>query len=270
MTEEEGKNIVKSYVDNIAKKSSWWFLNRRRFYLEFSKIFEPYQKEANLLLRDELSFPHFTMSKFGLNFGDSIYEWSEIFGVAVKTEEKHNTTTEETYFIKHLIFCTADATVKEFMLGDTSYLKNLLPHFIELYKIEFIKNIMPKNLDEIITPELYFKKLTITFPEIREKVEGEDGERFKMEQFADYTIKQIKTNNISELKRCFDFQDEKISLCPALENAMVISYCESLLLGDVAPIIHNFTSYMRPKLFKMYNDYRILYFDMVEKSNKKK
>ena len=129
---------------------------------------------------------------------------------------------------------------------------------------------MPKNLSDIITPEVYFKELTTTFPEIAEKVDIEDGYHFKMERFADYTIIQIKTNNISELKRCFDFQDAKIPLCPAIENAMVVSYCESLLLGDVASIIHNFASYMKPKLFKMYNDYRIDYFDLVEKSNRKK
>ena len=129
---------------------------------------------------------------------------------------------------------------------------------------------MPKSLSDIITPELYFKELTITFPEITEKVAGEDGAHFKMERFADYTIKQIKTNNIPELKRCFDYQDAKIPVCPALEDAIVVSYCELLLLGDVASIIHNFTSYMKPSLFKMYNNYRIAYFDLVEKSNRKK
>ena len=121
---------------------------------------------------------------------------------------------------------------------------------------------MPTNLIDIITPEVYFKELTTTFPKITEKIEGEEGEHFKMERFADYTIMQIKTNNISELKRCFDYQDEKIPLCPALENAMIVSYCESLLLGDLASVIHNFTSYMKPRLFKMYNDYRIEYFGL--------
>lgn len=124
-------------------------------------------------------------------------------------------------------------------------------------------------LSEIISPDKYFKELVIAFPKIAEKIENENEEHSKMERFADYTIKQIKTNNISELIRCFDYQDEKIPVCPALENAMVVSYCESLLLGDVASIIHNFTLHMKPRLFKMYNDYRIEYFDQVEKSNRK-
>ena len=50
---------------------------------------------------------------------------------------------------------------------------------------------MPKNLSDIITPEVYFKELTTTFPEIAEKVDIEDGYHFKMERFADYTIIQI-------------------------------------------------------------------------------
>ena len=125
---------------------------------------------------------------------------------------------------------------------------------------------MPKSLNNIITSEDYFKEWKNTFPEIALKIDGEDGEHFKMERFADYTIKQIQTNNIAELKRCFDFQNEKISICPALESAMVVSYCESLLLGDLASIINNFTSYMKPRLFKMYDDYKVFYFDLVEKS----
>ncbi len=129
---------------------------------------------------------------------------------------------------------------------------------------------MPTSLSDLITPEVYFKELVTVFPEIVEKVEGETGEHSKMERFADYTIMQIKTNNIPELMRCFDYQETKIPLCPALENVMVISYCESLLLGDVASIIQNFTGYMKPALFKMYNDYRVDYFDLAGKGAKKK
>ena len=129
---------------------------------------------------------------------------------------------------------------------------------------------MPRQLSDIISTEEYFRHMCVAFPDLCEKIESESGDHSKMERFADYTIENIKTNNIPEITKCFDFQEERISICPAILDAMVVSYCESLLLGDVASEIHKYTSYMKPRLFKMYNDYRIHYFDLVEKSNRKK
>lgn len=50
---------------------------------------------------------------------------------------------------------------------------------------------------------------------------------------------------------------------------MVISYCEAMLLGDVGSVMHNFANYMKPGLFKMYDDYRTAYFELVEQQEKK-
>lgn len=77
---------------------------------------------------------------------------------------------------------------------------------------------MVKKLSNLISPEAYFNDLCLAFPELKEPIENEEGEHSKMERFADYTIKQIKTDNISELTRCFDYQEEKIPLCPALKT----------------------------------------------------
>jgi hypothetical protein len=128
---------------------------------------------------------------------------------------------------------------------------------------------MSKKLNDIISIEEYFNELIIVFPVLTEIIVNENGNHSKMEVFADYTIKQIKTNNILELRRCFDFQEEKIPICPAAEDAMVVSYCESLLLGEVASLMHNFICYMKPRLFKMYNDYNLFYNNLAEKSRNK-
>ncbi len=140
MTEEKAKKIIIDHVDSITKKSSWWPLSRRRFNLEFSKFMEPYEKEANLPPREELSFPHFTMNKAGLNFGDIFYKWNEVFGIAIKTESIYNANADMNHYIKNLIFCSKDGNIQEFTLGDTSYLKNLLKHFIAVYKEQFDKD----------------------------------------------------------------------------------------------------------------------------------
>ena len=123
---------------------------------------------------------------------------------------------------------------------------------------------MSTNLNDIINSSQYFNDLIQAFPDLREKVENEDGVHSKMECFADYTIEQIKKVDLNELKKCFEFQDVKIPICPELENAMTVSYCESLLLGEVGGIMEDFLKYMKPKLLKMYLDYANYYYGLID------
>ena len=141
MTDEEAKPLIKNYVNNISRKSGWWIFNKRKFYLDFTNILEPWQKDANLALPKKLAFPHFTISSKGLDFGDFTYKWNEVFGTAIK-EEMIGTNSDEqpVIFIRHLIFCLEDGMVIEYDLGDTSHLKNLTGHFIEEYKVEFYRS----------------------------------------------------------------------------------------------------------------------------------
>jgi hypothetical protein len=92
----------------------------------------------------------------------------------------------------------------------------------------------------------------------------------RMERFADYTIEQIKTNNSKELEKCFDFQESKIDLLNSdLENALIVSYCESMLLGDVANQMDKIVDHMPTKLKTKYLDYEIYYNKLVESSKNK-
>ena len=115
----------------------------------------------------------------------------------------------------------------------------------------------------------YFKDLVRTFADLCVKIENEESIHSKMDCFSDYTIEQIKKVDLSEIQKCFDFQEERISdLNPELTNAMIVSYCESLLLGDVGQVMHDFTKYMKPKLLKMYSDYETYYYNLVDGTNR--
>ena len=115
----------------------------------------------------------------------------------------------------------------------------------------------------------YFKDLVRKFADLGAEIENEESIHSKMECFSDYTIEQIKKVDLSEIQKCFDFQEEKISdLNPELLNAMTVSYCESLLLGDIGKIMHDFTKYMKPKLFKMYSDYETYYYKLIDGTNR--
>ncbi len=104
----------------------------------------------------------------------------------------------------------------------------------------------------------YFADLIKDFPDLRADISSDDGNHMKMERFADHTIKQIKKADFVELKKCFDFQESRINKITAdLENAMTVSYCESLLLGEVSKQMTKIIIYMGPKLLKMYRDYEI-------------
>jgi hypothetical protein len=120
-----------------------------------------------------------------------------------------------------------------------------------------------------MTNDNYFENLIIHFPLLKEIILEEDAEmvHFRMERFADYTIEQIKTNNITELRNCFAFQESKIDLMNSdLRNALVVSYCESLLLGECADKIKSLIYLMPNKLKEIYIDYEKWYNDLAEKS----
>lgn len=88
-----------------------------------------------------------------------------------------------------------------------------------------------------------------------------------MECFADYTIEQLKSDNKKELKRCFDFQESKIDLINSdLQNALIVSYCESILLGGVSNQMEKIVDLMPPKLKTKYTDYEVHYNKLVESS----
>lgn len=120
-----------------------------------------------------------------------------------------------------------------------------------------------------MTNDNYFNDLVIQFPLLKSKIMEDDAEmvHFRMERFADYTIEQIKKGDITELNKCFSFQETNIDLMPSdLRNALVVSYCEALLLGECADKMKSLINLMPPKLKDIYIDYEKWYNDLVEKS----
>lgn len=115
----------------------------------------------------------------------------------------------------------------------------------------------------------YFTDLILTFPFLREKIEEEDSSmvHFRMEQFANYTISHIKNRDWQKLKECFDFQEAKIDLVNSdLINAMNVSYCEALLLGEVGGQMEGIVSLMGPKLHGLYKEYQEYYNELGKSS----
>ena len=122
-----------------------------------------------------------------------------------------------------------------------------------------------------MTNENYFNDLIIQFPLLRLIIIEEEADmiHMRMERFADYTIEQIKNDNITELEKCFSFQETKIDLMTSdLRNALVVSYCEALLLGEYADKMQSLINLMPPKLKDIYIDYEKWYNDLAEKTRR--
>lgn len=120
-----------------------------------------------------------------------------------------------------------------------------------------------------MTDNDYFNDLIIQFPSLKSKILDEDEEMIfmRMEIFADYTNEQIKQGNINELKNCFQFQETKIDfMSSSLKNALVVSYCEALLLGQNADEMEHVTHLMLPKLKSTYLDYKNWYNELANKN----
>tara|TARA_B100001059_G_C17613126_1_gene465615 strand:+ start:113 stop:511 length:399 start_codon:yes stop_codon:yes gene_type:complete len=124
------------------------------------------------------------------------------------------------------------------------------------------------NLDtNKMKPNEYFSELIMEFPTLKTEIESEDSEmvHFRMEIFSDYNIEQIKTKNYAELKRCFEFQESRIEkLNSDLINALNVSYCESLLLGESASEMTEIRKLMLPKLKGVYVEYEKYYAELIK------
>ena len=107
-------------------------------------------------------------------------------------------------------------------------------------------------------PDQFFNELILEFPTLKEKIDDWDSESThpKMEVFAVYTKDQILMNDLSEIKKCFQFQERRIELADDnLINCITVSYCESILLGRPGTRIEKVTTLMGPRLLKLYTDY---------------
>ena len=115
----------------------------------------------------------------------------------------------------------------------------------------------------------YFRDLISTFPILKEKIEKEDSTMIhtRMEVLANYSIDQVKKEDWNELKRCFDFQELRIEkVNTELLNALTVSYCESLLLGEIAGRMKEIVPRMGAKLRTIYREYEDYYNGLSKRS----
>lgn len=116
----------------------------------------------------------------------------------------------------------------------------------------------------------FFELVLQEFPDLEKEMNEWEKDFFhmRMEIFAEYTIEQIKANKVSELTKCFNFIENKMEILNSdIENALNVSYCESLLLGDVAEEMDRIINIMPIKLKTVYLDYKQYYYNLTEKSN---
>jgi|GEM_PF-1204265 len=119
-----------------------------------------------------------------------------------------------------------------------------------------------------MNPAQYFDQLIVAFPVLKEKIDQwePDMNHFRMEEFAVYTQDQISKRDFSELNRCFEFQETRIDNADDdLLNCLYVSFCESLLLGEMHKEMPGVVPLMGRKLQKLYRDYESYYNDIVKK-----
>jgi hypothetical protein len=120
---------------------------------------------------------------------------------------------------------------------------------------------------EKITCVQYFNELIQQFPSLKNEIEEyEELNHIKMEVFARYTNLQIQKRHPKEFKRCLEFQESMIGVMPdEIENALYVSYIESLLLGQFATQMKKKIATMPPKFKEKYEFYEKNYYSLGEK-----
>jgi hypothetical protein len=113
----------------------------------------------------------------------------------------------------------------------------------------------------------YFNELIRQFPATKNEIdELQDWCHIKMEVFARYTNLQIQKRNPKEFMRCLEFQESMIDVMPdEIENALYVSYIESLLLGQFAVQMKKKVATMPPKFKEKYVFYTNQYYSLGKK-----
>lgn len=115
-----------------------------------------------------------------------------------------------------------------------------------------------------MSDEDFFEDLVKSFPILKTDIEEEDIYmiHMRMEVFARYTNKLIVKNNVLEITKYFDFLESRIDLMSdSLNNALNVSYCEALLLGENAKKMAPIVQIMPTKLSVAYAEYEQYYTD---------
>jgi hypothetical protein len=118
-----------------------------------------------------------------------------------------------------------------------------------------------------ITNELYFNELTRQFPELKTEIDAFEAlNHLKMEVFSRYTNLQIQKRKPKEFSRCLAFQESMIDvMSDEIENALYVSYIESLLLGQYAVQMKKKVAMMPPKFKAKYEEYATNYYNLGKK-----
>jgi hypothetical protein len=120
-----------------------------------------------------------------------------------------------------------------------------------------------------LTDQEFFNDLKAEFPAISTDLDFEEGEHYNMDRFASYAVNQIEDKNIDELNKCFNFIENRLSsISHEIENALNVSFCETLLYYDHYKRGLELKKYLPPKLYKVYTDYK-KYFESLSKKKRK-
>ena len=115
-----------------------------------------------------------------------------------------------------------------------------------------------------ISPNQYFDALTQQFPTLKKEIDDLEAlNHIKMEVFATYTNLQIQKRHPKEFMRCLEFQESMIDVIPdEIENALYVSYIESLMLGQFAVQMKKKVATMPPKFKEKYEEYTTHYYNL--------
>jgi len=106
----------------------------------------------------------------------------------------------------------------------------------------------------------FFTKILNEFPNLEEEFkEAEEYEiHYKMERIAEYINECIKERKEAEVFLCFDIIERflKQGVKPKFENALNVSFCESILLLNNEQDKSWAIILMKAKLKTLYSDYQ--------------
>lgn len=137
VTLEEAKELLMNHCDRQIKSSVKFFSlfsEPIKITLSFTRIMEPWEKDANLALPPKLFIHGGFIDKTGVCHYGELTTWNEFVLTAIAEHNILKGASEEYDYECHFMGCLKDGEIINEEILDWEKYSNLLRHFVELYK----------------------------------------------------------------------------------------------------------------------------------------
>jgi hypothetical protein len=133
------EKMIQICKDEIKESNFIPFLRIKLQFAE-TRILEPWEKKANLTRPEKISddYKGVTINSEGIVGSGHDFKWNEIIATGIKTEDIPE-NDDSIFYRRHLLIALKNGKIIQIEIGNIDNYHGLFGHFIEEYKLAYLK-----------------------------------------------------------------------------------------------------------------------------------